>query len=388
MLLDNFEHLLAAAVLVSELLEMAPSIQVLVSSRTPLRIRGERVFIVEPLELPTGGSAQEIVQSPAVQLFVNRALAADPHLALDDENDRTVAAICKALDGLPLAIELAASRCHLLTPAQIHEQLPRPLLIGERALRDLPDRQQTLHATIAWSYELLTAKAQAVLRRAGVFIGGFTLAALEAVTGWSPSAQLLELQEASLVRRQSDTGRFELLELVRAFARDACRAAGETADVHARHRQYFADMVAPVSDAFDAGSAFGELSIPLRADHANLRAAFSDAIHQGDQPSATAVALGLRPLWISGYLRRESDEVVERLLHRFSIPGEQELALLRILAALEDPAAKWQRRFFDRAAELGDQESLGVATTQMFAEAINARDRDGDASPETLCCWD
>jgi predicted ATPase len=374
LLLDNFEHLLTAAVLVSELLEMAPLIQVLVSSRTPLRIRGERVFVVEPLELPAGGSAHEIVQSPAVQLFVNRARAADPHLALDNENDRTVAAICKALDGLPLAIELAASRCHLLTPAQIHEQLPRPLLIGERALRDLPDRQQTLHATIAWSYELLTAKAQAVLRRTGVFLGGFTPAALEAVTGWAPSAELQELQEASLVRRQSDTGRFELLELVRAFARDACRAAGETAEVHARHRQYFADMVAPVSAAFDSGSAVGELSVPLRADHANLRAAFSDAIHQADQRSATGLALGLRPLWISGYQRQESDEVAERLLHRFSIPAEQELALLRILAALEDPAAKWQRRFFDRAGELGDQESLGVATTQLFAEAINARD--------------
>ena len=113
-------------------------------------------------------------ESPAVQLFVQRALAADPDLRLDPDDHRTVAAICRALDGLPLAIELAASRCHLLTLAQIHEQLSRPLSIGERALRDLPDRQQTLHATIAWSYELLTASAQAVLRGAGVFLGGFT----------------------------------------------------------------------------------------------------------------------------------------------------------------------------------------------------------------------
>jgi predicted ATPase len=172
LLIDNFEHLLPVAVLVSELLELAPRIQVLVSGRTPLRIRGERLFAVEPLGLPTGGSEDEIAQSPAVQLFVHRALAADPELRLDLDEHRTVAAICRALDGLPLAIELVASRCHLLTPAQIHEQLSRPLSIGERALRDLPARQQTLGATIDWSYELLTPAAQEVLRGGGAFLGG------------------------------------------------------------------------------------------------------------------------------------------------------------------------------------------------------------------------
>jgi predicted ATPase/DNA-binding SARP family transcriptional activator len=376
LVIDNFEHLLSAAVLVSELLEWAPRIRVLVSSRTALRIRGERLFTVEPLELPTGGSEDEIAQSPAVQLFVDRALAADPELRLDRDEHRTVATICRALDGLPLGIEVAASRCQLLTPAQIHEQLARPLSIPALSLRDLPDRQQTLRLTIDWSYELLTASAQAVLRGAGVFLGGFTVDALAAVIGRMPGAEVAELREASLVRRQADTGRFELLELVRAFALDACRATGEAADVRARHRQYFAELVAPVSAAFDAGAAAGELSVPLRADHANLRAAFADAVHDGDQQSATGLALGLRPLWIAGNLRQESGELAERLLGRFSIPGEQEMALLRIVAALEHPVAKWQRRFAERAAELGDQEALGVATTQLFAEAINARDRE------------
>jgi hypothetical protein len=163
---------------------------------------------------------------------------------------------------------------------------------------------------------------------------------------------------------------------VRAFALDACRGAGEAQQARARHRQYFAELVAPVSAAFDGGSAAGELSVSLRADHANLRAAFADAVDDGDQESATGLALGLRPLWIAGDLRQESAELAERLLDRFSIPGEHELALLRIVAALEHPAAKWQRRFAERAAELGDQEALGVATTQLFAEAINARDRE------------
>ncbi len=377
LVVDNFEHLLPAAVLVSELIELAPRIQVLVTSRTPLRIRGERLFTVKPLELPTGVTEDEISNSPAVQLFMHRALAADPDLRLDADGRRTVAAICSALDGLPLAIELAASRCHLLTPAQIHEQLSRPLSIGERSLRDLPDRQQTLHATIAWSYELLPTSAQAVLRGAGVFLGGFTLAALEAVIGRTLHAELSELREASLVRRQAGGARFELLELVRAFALEACRDAGEAGAARARHRHYFVDSVAPVSAAFEDGSlAFGEQSGPLLADHANLRAAFADALAEGDQDSATALALGLRPLWIAGNLRQESGELLDRLFERFAIPGAQELALLRIVAALTDPTAKWQRRFADRAAELGDQEALGVATTQMFAEAINARDHE------------
>ncbi len=376
LIVDNFEHLLPAAVLVSELAELAPRIRVLVTSRAALRIRGERLFAVGPLGLPTGATEAEIAQSSAVQLFLDRALGADPELRLDQAGPQAVAAICTALDGLPLAIELAAARCDLLTPAQIHEQLSRPLLIGARALRDLPDRQQTLRATISWSYELLSGPARSVLRAAGAFLGGFTLTALEAVVGWRPDTELPELREASLVRRQVDPGRLELLELVRAFALDECEEVGEASAVRGRHRRHFAELVAPVTAAFDGGAAAGALSAPLRADHANLRAAFTDAVEQGDEESATRLALGLRPLWIAGNLRQESSEVADRLLGRFSIPGTDEMALLRIVAALEQPAARWQRRFAERAAELGDQEALGVATTQLFAEAINARDRE------------
>ena len=288
----------------------------------------------------------------------------------------SVAAICRALDGLPLAIELAASRCHLLTLAQIHEQLSRPLSIGERALRDLPDRQQTLRATIAWSYELLTpAGAGGAARRRRVS---------RRVHAGSPRGGGGRVADGRAVRAPRGQprpppgrrSRFELLELVRAFALERCLESGDaaaTAPATGGTSPSSSRRSAPRSTR---GAAAGELSAPLRADHANLRAAFADAVEAGDQESATAVALGLRPLWIAGNLRQESGELTERLLDRFSIPGEQEMALLRIVAALEHPAAKWQRRFAERAAELGDQEALGVATTQLFAEAINARDRE------------
>lgn len=373
--LDNFEHLLPVAVLVSELLEAAPQVQVLVTSRTALRIRGERLFPVEPLELPSGTSDDEIAGSPAVQLFLERARETDPAFQPGSGDYGTLAAICQGLDGLPLAIELAASRCHLLTLAEINDQLSRPLLVGERSLRDLPERQQTLRAAIGWSYDLLTGSAQAVLRAAGAFRGGFTAAALEAMVGRTITAELIELREASLVRRLAGEDRFELLELVRAFAREQLQEAGETATIEARHRRYFAELVPSASASFDAGTAVGHLSVPLRADHANFRAAFDSAVDAEDQESGVALALGLRPLWIAGNLGHESGEFAERLLGRFQISGEDELALLRVVAALEQPSGKWQRRFVERAAELGDREALGIATTQLFADAITARDR-------------
>jgi predicted ATPase/DNA-binding SARP family transcriptional activator len=374
LVLDNFEHLLQVAVLVSELLELAPQIQVLVTSRTPLRIRGERLFPVEALELPSGESNEEIAASPAVELFLDRAHQAGAESAPDPESYRLIADICRGLDGLPLAIELAASRCHLLTLPEMHEQLSRPLLIGERSLRDLPERHQTLGATISWSYDLLPASAQEALRAAGAFLGGFTTTALEAVLRRPLGSDLVELREASLVRRLADDGRFETLGLVRAFAREQSRGAGDAEAFDSHHRQYFAQLVPSASASFDAGSSVGQLSGPLRADHANFRRAFASAVEAGDQDSAIALALGLRPLWIAGNLRQESIDFAERLLDAFQISGEDELALLRIVAALEPPAGPWQRRFVKRAAELGDNEALGIGTTQLFADAISGRD--------------
>jgi predicted ATPase/DNA-binding SARP family transcriptional activator len=375
LVLDNFEHLLAVAVLVSELLERAPQVKILVTSRTPLRIRGEQLFDVAPLELPNGSSVDEITESPAVQLFIDRARQAGPALQMDPGAYKTLAVICQGLDGLPLAIELAASRCRLLTLTEIHDQLSRPLLVGERSLRDLPERHQTLRATISWSYDLLSASAQEVLRAAGAFRGGFSSAALEGVIGRPLENDLVELQEASLVRRHAGKARFELLELVRAFARDRSHDAAEADAIDASHRRYFAELVPSASASFDAGTAVGQLSIPLRLDHANFRAAFASALESEDQESAVALALGLRPLWIAGNLRHESGEFAERLLGGFRISGEDELALLRIVAALEHPGGRWQRRFADRAAELGDQDALGIATTQLFADSVTSRDR-------------
>jgi hypothetical protein len=285
-----------------------------------------------------------------------------------------VARICRALDGLPLAIELAASRSQSLSPAQIADQLARPLAIGEHALRDLPDRQQSLQAAIRWSYDLLTPAARRALRHASVFRGGFTEAALEAVTGCPVRAEIDELLEANLVRRQSE-GRGELLELVRAFASEELVAAGEEDDARTRHRRYFAELVTPAIAAFDGGVAPGEVAASMLADHANVREAAEDAIAAADQETALALALGLRPLWLAGMLRQEAQELAERLLDRFDVPGEREVALVRAVAYLDyTPTAKaWHRRLASVAARIGDHEALAMATGNLFGQALNAR---------------
>ncbi len=379
MAIDNFEHLMASAILPAELLGIAPRLRVLVSSRTPLRIRGEQVFEVDPLGLPADETEQEALGSPAVQMFLQCALASNRSLEVDAAFTRTVAGICRALDGLPLAIELAASRASVLAPAQIAEQLAQPLLIGRRALRDLPDRQQSLGTTIRWSYDLLTPVARELFLSAGVFLGGFDAAALAATVGRSPGPELDELFETSLFRRRADRRRFEQLELVRAFAVEELARAGELEPARARHRAYFAAQVRTASEALDAGTSPGEAAAPLLADHANVRAALENAIDAGDEESATALALGLRAVWFAGMLRQESQELVGRLLERFPIAAEQEMALLRAVSFVEGfspVVSEWTRRMAARAAELGDTEALATATGNLFGRAINARDRD------------
>ena len=338
-----------------------------------LRLRGEQLFELEPLALPPGAGIPEISGSPAVQLFIQSALAVDRGLNLDDDTMRTVAEICHGLDGLPLAIELAAARCLLLTPAEIAHQLAQPLDIGEHGLRDLPDRQQTLRGAIAWSYRLLSDDGRAALRAAGVFIGGFTSDALSTILGRSAGADLRELVEASLVQRRGD--RFAVLELVRTFALERAVEHGDADDLRQAHRQHFTELLAPFGAAMDRHEAVGEIPAPIWADHPNCRAALIDAIEQDDREASLALMFGLRPLWNERYLAEECGEMLERLLARFALEPADEFSLLRTITGL-DSTGRWQRRFADRAAELGDTDQIGMALISSWAVAMNGRDLD------------
>jgi predicted ATPase/DNA-binding XRE family transcriptional regulator len=253
LLLDNFEHLLPAASLVVTLLERCPELRLLVTSRVPLRVRGEQVLSVPPLRVPERDRplpAAEAGRVPAVALFVRQAGWAGAGFALSDENVEPVMEICRRLDGLPLALELAAPWLRVLTP----EALLARLDDQDATLRggpELPDRQRTLQRTLEWSHALLGPAERTLFRRLAVFSGAFELADVEAVCGEAlTSAVLLDsvaaLADASLVVRVDATGagsRFRLLETVRRHAADRLAASGECEAVRRRHAEHFRSLV-------------------------------------------------------------------------------------------------------------------------------------------------
>jgi predicted ATPase len=254
LLLDNCEHLLAAvAELVSTLLATCPAVQILATSRASLHVRGEQVFPVAPLAVPAPGvfSLEEARASPAVTLFMQRARATDPHFVLTEQNAAAVSEVCQRLDGLPLAIELAAARASVLPPAALRALLRQHLPVLGSGPRDAPARHQTIHDAIAWSYNLLTLEEQGVFRRLSIFAGGWTLEAAAAVCDLEFARvidRLDTLVDQSLIVRQAGAEacepRFTMLETTRAFGQERLRAAGEENDARDRHAAFFHGFIA------------------------------------------------------------------------------------------------------------------------------------------------
>jgi predicted ATPase/DNA-binding SARP family transcriptional activator len=382
LLLDNFEHLLPAAAELAELLEAAPRVQVIVTSRAPLRIRGEQLFEVEPLELPADEVPATVSASPAIELFLERGRAIDRRLQADPVSMRLIASICRRVEGLPLGIELAAAQLRVLTLAQLELSLQRPLSPGAQVPRDLPDRQQTLEQTIRWSFNLLTPGARELLLAAGVFRGGFRIEALAAVVGRAPEADLGELLDASLVRREGDAPRFGMLELVRAFAAAELEASGTRAELLARHRAYFCRIADAVGVELHDGDPRGSLADQLRPEYANLRAALEDAFASADRDSALGLVRGTRALWYTGWLVQEGQALIGRLLDQFEVDPENELLLLRSASFLDGVSAgsptrgAFTERLARRAEELGDLSALAIGVANLAALAQNDRDRE------------
>jgi predicted ATPase/transcriptional regulator with XRE-family HTH domain len=251
LVLDNFEHLLEAAPVIAELVSRCPRMAALVTSRTALRVQDERRYAVAPLATPGTTAAPgepALADWPAVQLFMERARAAAPNFAIQADQASTVASICRRLDGMPLAIELAAARVPLLSPDALLRRLERPFPVLTAVTRDLPSRQQTLHNTLTWSYELLGPAEQALFRRLAVFAGGWTLEAAEAVCGDTglPAEAVLDrlhlLVESSLVQvldGGSDERRFGLLETVREYAEGQLIDSGEAPTMRVRHCDWY-----------------------------------------------------------------------------------------------------------------------------------------------------
>ncbi len=376
LVLDNLEHVLAAAPVLADLLVACPRLVILATSRSPLRLSGEHLVPVPPLALPAAGAApSDAAATEAVRLFADRARLADPGFVLTEANTPVVGAICRRLDGLPLAIELAAARSAVLPPDALLDRLERrlPLLTG--GPRDHPDRLRTMRGAIAWSEDLLDPAAQALLRRLSVFVGGIPLDAAEAVAaehttpGGAPAAGspdvldgLAALLDGGLLRREAEGGkpRFGMLETVREYALDRLAAAGEIEDARRAHAAWCLGFVEAAQPALWA-AADGALLDGIEAEHDNLRAALGWTL-TADPAAALRLASGLAPFWM-----------------RRSHWAEGRSWLERALATDADPDGPVRAFALGRLGAIaGDQGDFEVART-MFRQSLAMAERLGDA---------
>ena len=318
LVLDNFEHVVDASPLVADLLSQCPDIQVLATSRAPLHISGEHELAIPSLELPPLARAlrlDDALASEAVRLFVDRARAVQSTFELTEENAETVIAICRRLDGLPLAIELAASRVRLLPPKAILARLDSRLTLLTGGGRDRPERQQTLRGAITWSHDLLDRSQQTLFRRLAVFAGGWTLDAAEAIVGFGtdPPISVFDcldaLHDSSLIRLQESSEpdavadpRFAMLQTIHEFASEQLTASGELAQVQENHAAWFLDLAREAEPQLPGPSAVSWLD-RLEGDHDNLRAALDWLRGQGDGERAVTLAAALwRFWWLRGHV--------------------------------------------------------------------------------------
>ncbi len=315
LVLDNFEQVIAAAPHLAELLEVCPAVKLLVTSREVLHLRAEQQFVAPPLALPALPSRAALQQmdsgaleeNPAVQLFLQRARAVQPDVHLTPDNAATIAEICCRLEGIPLAIELAAPRLKLLSPRALLARLEGRLHLLTGGARDLPERQRTMRNTIAWSYELLSPAEQALFRRLAVFAGGWTLEAAEQVCLGAGALELDMLEglslllDKSLLRQERDPSgeaRFSMLSVLREFGLEQLDAEGEATTTREAHAAYYLALVEGASPQMEGAKQQGRPN-RLAQEHDNMRAALNWWLEHAEQAQAPQAAERALRLWWS-----------------------------------------------------------------------------------------
>jgi predicted ATPase len=360
LVVDNFEHLVDAAPVIAELLRAAPALTILVTSRSVLHLSQEVAFPIPPLDLPADADAapEELLQSESVRLFVDRARAVDPRFELDADNAAAVVEICRRVDALPLAIELAAARLRSLPPGALLARMSRrlPLLTG--GPRDAPERQRTLRDAIAWSVALLEPHEQAAFARFSLFDGGASLRHVERVLGDAGATfeALTALVDHSLVQRDGDgdEDRLSMLETVREYAAELLATDPENAVLRDRHARVYLEL-AEEGGAALKGADQARWGRWLVRDLGNLRGAMASFLEAGDAPEALRLATALRPLFMARCHYEEGRRMLEAALDLGQgVGGRVRAAALFALGAL-----RW--RAGDLAAALPPlQESLAT----------------------------
>ena len=390
LVLDNFEQLLDAARTVSNLLDAAPGVQMLVTSRAPLRIAAEHALPVPPLALPDPQSLpplEALSRYEAVTLFAERARAVAPSFAVTDENAPAVAELCVRLDGLPLAIELAAARVKMLPPQALLARLGQRLELLRGGARDRPERQQTLRAALDWSFDLLDEEQQRVFARLGVFAGGFRLDAAQSIADGDIDT-VEALLENSLLRSEVQPDgepRFFMLETIRDYAEERLEHEGVMDEFGARHAHWYADWLAGRADERLAGRLIGAWE-PEDEEHDNIRAALAWARDKGDVVTELRLATsGGLFYWPSRGHLTEGLRWLRDVLARSEGADEG----LRARALLAQTQISWRQGDFDGCEEaaaraqavferLDDRAPLAMA---LMARSIAAEGR-GDVAAE------
>jgi predicted ATPase len=383
--LDNFEQVLPAAMDVLALLNALPGATFLVTSRARLRVRGEHVFDVEPLALPDANappSVEQLLEAPAVRMFRDRAEAADPRFELTAENAAEVASICRALEGVPLALELAAARIRILTPAAMLARLDRVLPLLTTGDRDVPERQRTIRATVEWSIDLLSPDARSMFTCLGVFSGDFSLDAAEAVTAGAPWATdllgtLLELVDGSLVRQREEAGVpfFSMLVPVRELAAARFAEGADAAAVYRAHADFYVEL-SLAAEPLLRGPTQPAAVARLEAERDNLRAAYRHLIALGEGDAVAEAVWQTFLYWWIRSLMPEARAWMEEVLDAH-VPLSRRARAIAL--AYSSWVSVWQRD--------------PSVTTEPAAESVELFRAEGDEFSEalalailSLCC--
>lgn len=397
LILDNCEHLIDAVAHVSEkLLAVCPGVRILATSQEPINIDGEDVFYLQTLAVPPpeARDVREVMTYAAAVLFVTRAIAADSRFAITDENAADIAAICRQLDGMALAIEMAAARVGTLGVAQIAENLDQRFRLLNKGRRTALPRHQTLHAVLDWSHELLPERERTTMRRLGVFAGGFTMEAAGTVTGVDAldapdvAESVAALAKKSLVNQTVTGARYYLLETTRSYAREKLADAGETQSVARRHARFVGNLfercfrdAATVSDA--------ALREGYAADIDNLRSALEWSFAEGgDEATGIAIAGTIEPYYVMMALPSEARQRLEFASQRLA-PETSPLRAARVweglgrLYGFSQPAKAFEAlsRALPLRRALDDPQALGALLVYMgrIAQVLPGRFAESEA---------
>lgn len=377
LVLDNFEHLMPSASVVAALVRDCPHLRIVVTSREPLRVRGEREAPVHPLQVPGADqftSMDDLRTYPSVALFVSRAGDVRPDFRLADTNAEQIAEICRQLDGLPLAIELAAARTRLLSPAALLERLEQRLGLLTEGARDAPDRQQTLRATIAWSYDLLSPAEQGFFRRTSVFVNGFTLRGAAATTDLSESdafdvvASLVAKSLLTASQTPEGAARFWMLESIRAFGLERLDQFGETAAARQAHLEYVLAMTGAITDDGLASWWMSEHWIEqIDTELGNMRSAIAWAKLRNDGESLLKIATVIGGYWTDRPFPAEAISLFEAGLSnassasaRLQVAGRYYSAILASASGNHQAAMEYAEAARSTAAASGESDLRGI----------------------------